>query len=228
MSKCSPQVVTCKAVVCWGMGGPVKVEEIQVEPPKSFEVRVKMLYASVCHTDVIGTKGYPFAILGAKMQGAAKIIGIDKNERKREKGNAFGMTDFINPDDFDKSISEVVQEFTGGRGVDHCIECTGVASLVNEAIEATKLGTGITIGVGSGNETSMKINCLPLLLGRTLKGSVLGGLKAKSDLPIIAEKCKNKEIQLGELLTHEVPLEDINKVFELLKEPDCVKIAIKI
>jgi S-(hydroxymethyl)glutathione dehydrogenase/alcohol dehydrogenase len=43
-----------------GMGGPVKVEEIQVEPPKSFEVRVKMLYASVCHTDVIGTKGYPF------------------------------------------------------------------------------------------------------------------------------------------------------------------------
>ena len=48
------------AVVCWGMGGPVKVEEIQVEPPKSFEVRVKMLYASVCHTDVIGTKGYPF------------------------------------------------------------------------------------------------------------------------------------------------------------------------
>jgi S-(hydroxymethyl)glutathione dehydrogenase/alcohol dehydrogenase len=79
------------------------------------------------------------AILGAKMQGATKIIGIDKNERKREKGNAFGMTDFINPDDFDKSISEVVQEFTGGRGVDHCIECTGVASLVNEAIEATKL-----------------------------------------------------------------------------------------
>lgn len=73
------------------------------------------------------------------MQGAARIIGIDKNERKREKGHSFGMTDFINPGEFDKSISEIIKDLTGGMGVDYCLECTGVPPLVNEALEATKV-----------------------------------------------------------------------------------------
>jgi S-(hydroxymethyl)glutathione dehydrogenase/alcohol dehydrogenase len=79
------------------------------------------------------------AIEGARMQGASKIIGIDKNERKKTKGKAFGMTDFINPDECDKSISELIKGITGGMGVDYCIECTGVASLINQALMATKI-----------------------------------------------------------------------------------------
>jgi S-(hydroxymethyl)glutathione dehydrogenase/alcohol dehydrogenase len=73
------------------------------------------------------------------MQGAAKIIGIDKNEWKRTKGQAFGMTDFINPNEYNKSISELVKELTGGMGVDYCFECTGAPPLVNEALLATKM-----------------------------------------------------------------------------------------
>lgn len=72
------------------------------------------------------------------MQGAAKIIGVDKNEKKRAKGKAFGMTDFINPEEYDKSISQLVKDLTGQRGVDYCFECTGVGPLVNEALLATK------------------------------------------------------------------------------------------
>ncbi len=79
------------------------------------------------------------AIEGARIQGAAKIIGIDINESKRIKGKAFGMTDFINPNEYDKSISELVKELTGGLGVDYCFECTGVPPLVNEALQATKM-----------------------------------------------------------------------------------------
>ena len=75
---------------------------------------------------------------GARIQGASKIIGIDKNPRKKEKGQVFGMTDFINPDDSDKSICELVRDLTDGKGVDYSFECTGVAPLVNEAIESTK------------------------------------------------------------------------------------------
>lgn len=79
------------------------------------------------------------AIEGARMQGAAKIIGIDKNEKKREKGQAFGMTDFINPEEyFNKPISELIKDITGGLGVDYCFECTGVGPLINEALLATK------------------------------------------------------------------------------------------
>ena len=49
------------------------------------------------------------------MQGATKIIGIDTNERKKKtKGTAFGMTDFINPNDNNKSMSQLIKELTGG------------------------------------------------------------------------------------------------------------------
>lgn len=74
------------------------------------------------------------------MMGATRIIGIDVNERKREKGEAFGMTDFINPNDHsDKPSSQLVKDLTNGLGVDYALECTGVASLLTQALESTKL-----------------------------------------------------------------------------------------
>ena len=75
---------------------------------------------------------------GARSQGAATIIGIDTNERKRERGKAFGMTDFINPTESNKTISELVLELTGGEGVDYGFECTGIHSLTNQLLQATK------------------------------------------------------------------------------------------
>lgn len=169
------------------------------------------------------------AIEGARTQGATKIIGIDKNGRKKRKAEAFGMTDFINPDEHDhKSVSELVKESTGGMGVDYCFECTGVAPLANEALLATKMvyitsiinssfhkfnkknifmflifnlslmvlvgekGKGQAMVIGAGTHANVEISCLALLLGGALKGSILGGLKAKTDLPVILDKCKNK------------------------------------
>lgn len=79
------------------------------------------------------------AISAAKMMGATKIIGIDKNEMKKEKGEAFGMTDFINTSSSDKSASELVKELSGEIGVDYSFECTGVVPLVSQALQATKL-----------------------------------------------------------------------------------------
>ena len=79
------------------------------------------------------------AVIGAKLQGASRIIGIDTNENKREKGEAFGITDFINPGDSNKSASELVKELSGGMGADYSFECTGVSTLLSESLEATKI-----------------------------------------------------------------------------------------
>ncbi|GFS45781.1 GroES-like zinc-binding dehydrogenase family protein [Actinidia rufa] len=79
------------------------------------------------------------AIEGARTQGAAQIIGVDINVKKCEKGKVFGMTDFINPKDTNKPISELVKERTGGLGADYCFECTGIPAFLNEAIESTKM-----------------------------------------------------------------------------------------
>ncbi|KAK6117490.1 hypothetical protein DH2020_009531 [Rehmannia glutinosa] len=165
-------------------------------------------------------------IEGARVHGAARIIGIDINESKRAVGEAFGMTDFINPkhttspgDDNHKSISELVKQLTGGSGVDYSFECTGVPKLVNEALETTKVGIGKMMMLGAATEKSVEIDFVTLLSCRTFKYAVFGGVKVQSDLPL--------EIQnLDALLTHQFPLEDINRGFELLKEPHCVKILI--
>ncbi|XP_028778447.1 alcohol dehydrogenase-like 2 isoform X2 [Neltuma alba] len=168
------------------------------------------------------------AISAAKMMGASKIIGIDKNEMKKSKGEAFGMTDFINPDACDKSVSELLKELSNGMGVDCSFECTGVASLLTQAFQATKLGKGKTIAIGAVSQEFVHIDFSSLIFGRTLKGSIFGGLKPKSDLPFIVDKCLKKEFPLDEFLTHEVSLEEMGKALELLKQPDCVKVIIRI
>ncbi|KAL0323841.1 UNVERIFIED_CONTAM: 8-hydroxygeraniol oxidoreductase [Sesamum calycinum] len=336
----APAVISCKAAVIRKPGDPLQVEEIQVDPPKSSEVRIKMLCASMCHTDILCCNGFPaplfpripghegvgvvesvgdevthvkvgdtvmplylgecgecqncssgrtnlchkyplsfsglmadgtsripetlfpmlvsFAVVsqqvsdqrgdksmwkkgsavaviglgavglgavkGAQMQGASKIIGIDINELKHEKAKAFGITDFINLRLSNKSVSELIKEATEGLGVDYCIECTGVPALLNEAMEGSKVGLGTVVLIGAGLEKSGEIIYIPLLYGRTVRGSIYGGVRTQSDLPKIVEKC---EIDLDELITHEVSLAEINKVFEYMKQPDSVKVVIK-
>ncbi|KAK4797797.1 hypothetical protein SAY86_030123 [Trapa natans] len=168
------------------------------------------------------------AVAGAKVQGAATIIGVDKNEMKREKGEAFGITHFINPDQYpDKPISELIRDLTGGHGVDCCIECTGAGHLINQALDSTKVGKGKVVLVSAG-QTNGNLNFLSLLMGRTLKGTIYGGIKPRSFLPYLLDLCKREGIPLDKLLTHEIQLEDIAQVTELLKRQDCVKILIKI
>ncbi|KAF5947513.1 hypothetical protein HYC85_013470 [Camellia sinensis] len=142
-------------------------------------------------------------IAGAQTQGAGRIIGVDTNKKKREKGVAFGMTDFINPSEHSKKS---ISELTGGLGVDYCFECTGVGALVNETIKSIKpvllykipthihihRGVGIAILLGAGTHKSVEINFMPLLSGRAMKYSVFGGIKVQSDLPVIVDKCINK------------------------------------
>ncbi|CAN6458559.1 unnamed protein product [Victoria cruziana] len=46
------QVVRCKAAVAWEAGKPLVIEEVEVAPPQAMEARIKILYTSLCHTDV--------------------------------------------------------------------------------------------------------------------------------------------------------------------------------
>ncbi|KAK3016744.1 hypothetical protein RJ639_006722, partial [Escallonia herrerae] len=177
---------------------------------------------------VLGLGAVGLGVLeGARMRGAARIIGVDLNDMKREKGDAFGMTEFINPaDSKGKSVSDLLKEVTGGLGVDYCFECTGVVSMLDEAVEASKMGLGTVVLIGA-NQSSGVVKFIPLLHGRTVKGSIYGGVRPQSDVPTIIDKCINREIQLDELLTHEVSFHEINKAFAHFKQPDCVKVLVK-
>tara|TARA_B110000858_G_scaffold193768_1_gene246914 strand:+ start:14904 stop:16010 length:1107 start_codon:yes stop_codon:yes gene_type:complete len=161
-------------------------------------------------------------IQGAKMVGADRIIGIDLNNDREKMSRDFGMTDFINPRDVD-DVTETIIELTGG-GVDYSFECIGNTTTMRQALECCHKGWGesFIIGVaGAGQEISTRP--FQLVTGRSWKGSAFGGARGRSDVPKIVDWYMNGKIQIDPLITHTMPLEDINKAFDLMHEGKSIR-----
>ncbi|VAH43684.1 unnamed protein product [Triticum turgidum subsp. durum] len=164
---------------------------------------------------------------GCRMRGAKRIIGVDMNPEKRDIGKRLGITDFINPDDIgERTVSEVVKEITGG-GADYCFECIGSTSVMAEAFQSSRMGWGKTVVLGVSNGVApISIPSQDILRGRSVVGSLFGGLKPKADIPILAQKYLDKELELDEFVTHEMGFHDINAAFELLTQGKCLRCII--
>ncbi|KAL0799957.1 hypothetical protein Bca101_055132 [Brassica carinata] len=310
--------IRCKAAICRKTGEALVIEEIQVDPPQAYEVRIKIICTSLCHTDItywklshgprakfpkilgheaIGVvesigenvdgfkqgdvvlpvfypncsrfkdssgeiihhhiyvssfseytvvdiahlvkispeipvhkaallsccvstgvgaawkvagveEGSTVAIFGlgavglavaegARLHGASKIIGVDLNPDKFEIGKRFGITDFVNTASCgEKTISQVITEMTGG-GVDYSFECIGLASLMEEAFNSTRTGSGKTVILGmEKNASPISLGSHAILRGRSVCGSLFGGLKPKVDIPILVDRYLKKQYHL--------------------------------
>ncbi|RLN42162.1 alcohol dehydrogenase-like 2 [Panicum miliaceum] len=132
-------------------------------------------------------------------------------------GKSFGVTHFVNPSQLgNSSVPEEIAKLTGG-GADYSFECIGVSSVMTDAFTSTKPGKGKTIILGLEKDNKpISLPSLDLLSGKCVMGSYFGGLKPKTDVPILARKCMNKELELDGLVTHEVGLQEINTAFDLL------------
>ncbi|ELZ1260489.1 S-(hydroxymethyl)glutathione dehydrogenase/class III alcohol dehydrogenase [Vibrio fluvialis] len=166
------------------------------------------------------------AIIGARMVGASRIIGIDINEKKFELAKQLGATDCINPQKFDKPIQDVIIEMTDG-GVDFSFECIGNVNVMRQALECCHKGWGesVIIGVaGAGQEISTRP--FQLVTGRVWRGSAFGGVKGRSQLPGIVEQYLAGEFGLQEFITHTMPLDEINQAFELMHSGESIRSVI--
>jgi S-(hydroxymethyl)glutathione dehydrogenase / alcohol dehydrogenase len=166
------------------------------------------------------------AIIGATMAKASRIIAIDINPGKFDIAKQLGATDVVNPNDYDKPIQEVIVEMTDG-GVDYSFECIGNVKVMRAALECCHKGWGesIIIGVaGAGEEISTRP--FQLVTGRVWKGSAFGGVKGRTELPGYVAKAEKGEIPLDVFITHEMPLEDINKAFDLMHEGKSIRSVI--
>nr|GLL37069.1 alcohol dehydrogenase-like 7 [Ipomoea trifida] len=175
----------------------------------------------------LGTVGLAVAE-GARLCGAARIIGVDANPDRFERGKTFGVSDFVNSLTIgNKSVSQVICEMTGG-GADYCFECVGEATLMQEAYASCRKGWGKTVVLGNGKPgTQVSLSSFEVLhSGKTLTGKLFGGLKPKSDIPVLAKRYTDGELQLDKFVTHEVGFEDINKAFDLLIQGKSVKCLI--
>ncbi|KAJ0900632.1 putative alcohol dehydrogenase [Helianthus annuus] len=164
---------------------------------------------------------------GARLCGAKKIIGVDVNPDKFEIGKKFGVTDFVNSRNCgDKPVSEIIIEMTDG-GADYCFECVGSTTLVHEAYASCRKAWGKTVVLGTEPGAMLTFKSYEVLdKGKTLMGALFGGLKPKSDIPILIKRYMNKELQLDEFVTHEVNFKDINKAFGLLLEGKSLRCVI--
>ncbi|XP_049932365.1 alcohol dehydrogenase 1-like [Nymphaea colorata] len=174
------------AAVAWEAGKPLVIEEVEVAPPQAMEVRIKILFTALCHTDVY----FSFldflkalqAAEGARVARASRIIGVDLNPNRFEEAKKFGCTEFLNPKDYDKPIQDVIAERTNG-GVDRSVECTGNINAMISAFECVHDGWGVSVLVGVPHQdAAFKTHPIKFLNEKTLKGTFYGNDKTHTHI----------------------------------------------
>ncbi|XP_071924487.1 alcohol dehydrogenase 1 isoform X2 [Coffea arabica] len=164
---------------------------------------------------------------GARISGASRIIGVDLNANRFNDARKFGVTEFVNPKDYDKPVQQVIAEMTDG-GVDRSVECTGNANAMISAFECVHDGWGVAVLVGVPNkDDAFKTHPVNLLNGRTLKGTFFGNYKPRSDIPGVVEKYMKKELELEKFITHEIPFSEINKAFDYMLRGESLRCIIR-
>jgi S-(hydroxymethyl)glutathione dehydrogenase/alcohol dehydrogenase len=161
-------------------------------------------------------------IQGARMVGADRIIGVDVNPSKRPLAEKFGMTDFINPKEVDNVVAAII-DLTDG-GVDYSFECIGNVEVMRQALECCHKGWGesIIIGVaGAGKEISTRP--FQLVTGRVWRGTAFGGAKGRTDVPKIVDWYMKGKINIDDLITHTLTLEQINEGFDLMHRGESIR-----
>ena len=176
---------------------------------------------------VFGLGGIGLNVLqGARMVGASRIIGIDLNPAREALGRQFGMTDFVNPHDVDDLVQHLI-EMTGG-GVDYSFECIGNVQVMRQALECAHKGWGQSciIGVaGAGQEISTRP--FQLVTGRSWRGTAFGGARGRTDVPKIVDWYMDGRINIDDLITHTMPLDDINRAFDLMHAGESIRSVIQ-
>ncbi|CAJ1412118.1 unnamed protein product [Effrenium voratum] len=162
-------------------------------------------------------------IQGARMVGAKQIVGVDLNNDRKALGAQFGMTDFVNPKEIKGDIVGHLVELTGG-GADYSFECIGNVNTMRQALECAHKGWGesIIIGVaGAGQEISTRP--FQLVTGRSWRGTAFGGARGRTDVPSIVDWYMDGKINIDDLITHTMPLEEINKGFDLMHAGESIR-----
>jgi S-(hydroxymethyl)glutathione dehydrogenase/alcohol dehydrogenase len=175
---------------------------------------------------VFGLGGIGLSVIqGAVMAGAERIIGVDLNSDKFELAGQLGGTDMINASEV-SDVEAAIIELTDG-GVDYSFECVGNVELMGTALRCTHKGWGeaIIIGVaGAGKE----IHARPFLLvtGRSWRGTAFGGTRGRTQLPGFVDRYMAGRIKLDEMVSATLPLDEINRAFDLMHDGEVIRSVI--
>ena len=162
-------------------------------------------------------------IQGARLAGANMIVGVDLNPARRAMAEKFGMTHFVNPKEVGGELVAHLVELTGG-GADYSFECIGSVDVMRQALECCHRGWGVSVIIGvAGAGQEIRTRPFQLVTGRVWKGSAFGGARGRTDVPKIVDWYMQGKIQIDPMITHVMPLADINKAFDLMKRGESIR-----
>ena len=166
-------------------------------------------------------------IQGLRLVGADIIAGVDLNPAKRPLAEKFGMTHFVNPNEVGGDLVPCLVDLTRG-GADYSFECIGNVGVMRQALECCHKGWGesIIIGVaGAGQEIATRP--FQLVTGRVWRGTAFGGARGRTEVPKIVDWYMDGKINIDDLITHTMPLEDINKAFDLMHAGESIRSVVR-
>src|ERR1700732_25545 len=160
---------------------------------------------------------------GARRGGANKIIGVDVNPRRKVLAERFGMTHFVNPKEVGGDLVQHLVSLTDG-GADYSFECVGNVDLMRQALECCHRGWGVSVIIGvAGAGQEIRTRPFQLVTGRVWKGTAFGGARGRTDVPKIVDWYMDGKINIDDLITHRMPLKDINSAFDLMHSGESIR-----
>jgi len=162
-------------------------------------------------------------VQGARLVGANMIVGVDINPDRKKLGESFGMTHFVNPNEVEGDLVAYLVDLTKG-GADYSFECIGNVEVMRQALECCHKGWGESIIIGvapAGTEISTRP--FQLVTGRVWRGTAFGGARGRTDVPKIVDWYMEGKINIDELITHTMPLDEINTAFDLMHEGKSIR-----
>ncbi len=162
-------------------------------------------------------------VQGARMVGANMIVGVDVNPARKHLAAKFGMTHFVNPKELKGDLVAHLVELTGG-GADYSFECVGNVALMRQALECCHRGWGVSVIIGvAGAGQEIRTRPFQLVTGRVWKGTAFGGARGRTDVPKIVDWYMERRINIDDLITHKLPLAEINKAFDLMHAGESIR-----
>jgi S-(hydroxymethyl)glutathione dehydrogenase/alcohol dehydrogenase len=162
-------------------------------------------------------------IQGCRMVGADKIVGVDLNPKKRALAEKLGMTHFVNPQEVEGDLVPYLVDLTQG-GADYSFECIGNVKVMRQALECCHKGWGVSVIIGvAGAGQEIATRPFQLVTGRVWKGSAFGGARGRTDVPKIVDWYMEGKINIDDLITHVLPIDQINEAFELMHQGDSIR-----
>ena len=166
-------------------------------------------------------------VQGLRLAGADQIVGVDLNDSKSDMATKFGMTDFVNPSKIEGDLVAHLVDLTNGGG-DYTFDATGNVGVMRTALESAHKGWGESVIIGvapAGAEISTRP--FQLVTGRVWRGTAFGGARGRTDVPKIVDWYMDGKIEIDPMITHTMPLEDINKGFDLMHEGKSIRAVVE-